>query len=122
MMDFRARGRGVENYTTAADTALLLERTYRGELIDRHWSRRGMELLMRQKLRDRIPSALPPEVVVAHKTGLERHVCHDAGVIVTTNGDILVVVLTRHPHSTSQRSKAFIGALGAAAYHYLIGS
>ncbi|MGZ7046391.1 MAG: serine hydrolase, partial [Candidatus Aminicenantales bacterium] len=43
---------------------------------------------------DRIPRYLPRNVLVAHKTGLENKVCHDAGIVFTDKGDVLICVLT----------------------------
>jgi len=119
MMDFAARANGIENYTTATEMAFLLERLYRQELVSPDWSRRGLALLKQQKLRDRIPAQLPPETVVAHKTGLERHLCHDAGIVFTERGDYLIVVLTKGAAS-SQLAKAFIADAAFLTYQYLV--
>ncbi len=53
-----------------------------------------LTILMRQKIGDRITRYLPEEIVVAHKTGLMRDNCHDAGIVFTNNGDFIIVVLT----------------------------
>ncbi|MBI3011378.1 MAG: serine hydrolase [Candidatus Omnitrophica bacterium] len=121
MMDFAARAKGIENYTTATEMAFLLERLYRQELVSPDWSRRGLELLKQQKLRDRIPAQLPPETVVAHKTGLENHICHDAGIVLTPKGDFLIVVLTRHK-GPSKAAKVWIANLALHTYRYVLNS
>lgn len=121
MMDVASRAKGVENYTTAAEVALLLERLYRQELVSPGWSRRGLELLKQQKRRDRIPAQLPPETVVAHKTGLERYLCHDAGIVFTDQSDFLIVVLTKSRVS-SQTAKTFIATLASRAHQYIVQS
>ncbi|MCX7956612.1 MAG: class A beta-lactamase-related serine hydrolase, partial [Endomicrobia bacterium] len=93
VMDLVSRDKGIENYTTAEDIGMLLEKIYKKELISREYSTEMLLLLMKQKISDRIPKKLPKEVVVAHKTGLMRNVCHDTGIIYTKNGDFIICVL-----------------------------
>ena len=119
MMDFSQRKRGVENYTTAQDMARVLRKLYREEAVSPQASKAGLDLLKRQHLRDRIPALLPEGVPVAHKTGLERSVCHDAGIIYTRRGDLLVCVLTqRKGKGTSRPAKRFIARVARRAYRY----
>lgn len=118
MMDFRGRNRGRENYTSAKDISYLLEQIYRGRLINPRYSRFCLELLKKQKIRDRIPAKLPEDVLVAHKTGLEKGVCHDAGIIFMPKTDILVCVLTKHHNGNAKPSKNFIARAARLAYNY----
>lgn len=117
MMDFNLRRRGVENYTTAQDMALILEKIYRGTFLNKTISRQCREILLRQKINDRIPAKLPSDTTVAHKTGLENNVCHDVGVVFTKKGDYLVCVLTGHAKS-NKIAKRFIAALSLEAFNY----
>ena len=121
MMDFSLRKRGVENYTTAEDMARVLGMIYRQEAVSPQASRAGLELLKRQHLRDRIPAMLPEGTPVAHKTGLERAVCHDAGIIFTRRGALLICVLTQRKvrKGTSRPAKRFIARLARHAYQYV---
>ncbi|MBL7081686.1 MAG: serine hydrolase [Candidatus Omnitrophica bacterium] len=118
MMDMKSRGQGIENYTTAQDMALLLEKIYAGDLVNRDVSVECIELLKRQTVNDRIPLKLPAGVVVAHKTGLEKGICHDAGIVFTDWGDFLICVLVQHNHPISRRTKNFISAISLLTYNY----
>src|SRR3989338_6581891 len=119
MMDFSQRKKGVENTTTAQDMARVLRKLYRAEGVSPKVSRACLDMLKRQKARDRLPAKLPEKTVVAHKTGLERGVCHDAGIIFPRKGDLLVCVLTqRKGKGTSQPAKRFIARLAQHAYRY----
>ncbi len=123
MMDFSGRRKGVENLTTAQDMARVLRKMYQAEAVSPQVSRACLELLKRQHLRDRIPALLPEGTPVAHKTGLERSVCHDAGIIYTRRGDLLICVLTqRKAKGTSQPAKRFIARLAQHAYRYAEGA
>jgi len=116
MMDFSNRKNGVENYTTAADMATLLEKIYRGKLCNSFISRKCMELLKKQKHRDRIPAQLPRQTIVAHKTGLEMKACHDVGIVFAPKGDFLICVLTKGVVN-SRVSKKFISNIALEVYN-----
>lgn len=119
MMDFRARARGFENYTSAADTSDLLEKLYRQQVLNPQLSGLSIDILKHQKYRDRIPRKLPSDVQVAHKTGLENFICHDAGIVFTPKGDYLICVLT-HGKAPYGVSKRLIGNLALDTYQYVM--
>ena len=118
MMDFSKRKKGVENYTSASDIVYLLEKIYKGQLIDEESSQFMLSFLTGQKIKDRIPRYLPKDVKVAHKTGLERGVVHDAGIIFSSKGDCVVCVLTKKVKSYSS-AKKFIARLSLITYNNL---
>lgn len=116
--DFHSRDQGIENYTTAADMAFLFEKIYHGSLVNNDISEHCIKLMKLSRINDRIPKYLPAAVTIAHKTGLERSVCHDAGIVFTCEGDFLIVVLTKHTHSDSSLSKEFIAKVALLTYKY----
>lgn len=118
MMDFSKRRRGVENYTSVSDIVLLLEQIYNGKLVDKQSSGLMLSFLTNQKINDRIPRYLPKGVKVAHKTGLERGVVHDVGIIFSQNGDCLICVFTKRVKDYTT-AKKFIGRISLAAYNNL---
>lgn len=115
MMDFRSRQKGLENYTTAEDMAFILEKIYKKEYLCSEFSEKCLEFLKFQQVNDRIPRLLPDGVIVAHKTGLEREVCHDTGIVFTSQGEFLICILTRTNSGTKQ-AKRFISTIAAYAY------
>jgi beta-lactamase class A len=120
MMDFKERRDGVENYTTAADMAYLLEMLYRNKFLNTAVSERCLDILGQQKINDRIPKKLPKDGTcdIAHKTGLERHVCHDVGIVYTQKGDFLVCVLVKHRDRLARSSKRLIADIACRTYDY----
>ena len=120
MMDMASRDKGIENYTTAEDIALVLDKIYRGKLIDQNVSSECIRILKEQKTRNRIPAKLPRKTVVAHKTGLEKGICHDAGIVFTQNGDFLICVLTCHEYRNSYKSRELISNIACAIYRYYV--
>jgi len=117
MMDFESRKEGKENFTTVSDLAFLLEEIYHHRLINRRYSQMCLEFLKKQKIRDRIPAKLPEYTTVAHKTGLEKGLCHDAGIIFTPKGDFLICVLTKHRAKTAKLAKGFIAQIALDTYN-----
>jgi beta-lactamase class A len=120
MMDMASRDKGIENYTTAYDIALILDRFYNGKFISGKVSSECMEIMKLQKTKNRIPAKLPADTKVLHKTGLEKGICHDAGIVFTPNGDFLISVLTRHEYSNSYKSRELISNIAYIIYKYYI--
>ncbi len=118
MMDFQERKEGRENYTTAKDMAYLLEELYRGRFLNKDISQRCLEILGQQKINDRIPRKLPKGICVAHKTGLERFICHDVGIVYTDKGDFLICVLVEHGNRYAKPAKKFISDVTLLTYNY----
>lgn len=117
MMEFSARRKGKENYTTARDIAFCFEIIYRDKFLNAKISRQSLSLLKKQEVNDRIPAKLPASIVVAHKTGLERKICHDAGIVFMPQGDFLICVLTKNAKST-KAAKRFIAQIALDVYEY----
>ncbi len=119
MMDFEERREGEENYTTAEDMAYLLEKLYHGVFLNKNISERCLALLGQQKINDRIPRKLPKNgIFIAHKTGLEKYVCHDIGIVFTQKGNFLICVLVKHEHKRAGYAKKLIQDISLLTYQY----
>ena len=108
-----------ENYTTAREMTMLLEKIYRGELVDKPSSELMLEILKHRKaVASRLAKNLPRDWEIAHKTGLLRQACHDSAIVFSPSGDFALTVLTGQ-NPTYKRAKDFISRLGRIAYrHY----
>ena len=83
--------------TSADDVALFLERARDGTLLgpgDEAYAAELYGLLVAQQVDDRFPRGLPPGTPIAHKTGDRFFWAHDAGVITTPHGDLLLIALS----------------------------
>ena len=118
MMDFAERREGEENYTTAKDMAYLLEELYYKRFLNKDVSEKCLEILGQQKINDRIPKKLPRGTFVVHKTGLERHVCHDVGIVFTNRGNFLICVLAKHEDKFAKATKKFISEVTLLVFNY----
>ncbi len=118
MMDFARRSQGFENYTSSGDVNVILKKIYQKRLCSKELSQWAKNLLLLQQHRDRIPLLLPEGVLVAHKTGLERGVVHDAGIVYGENSDFIISVLTENVEDYSE-AKKFIAELSYLAYNLI---
>jgi beta-lactamase class A len=64
-----------------------------GYLLGAEASKGMREILLRQKVNDRLPSLLPPSTQVAHKTGELVGVRNDAGIVYSPKGAYVIAVL-----------------------------
>lgn len=75
---------GIENYTCSKDIYTLLEKMYKGSLIDRESSNKMIEILKNQRLNNKIPFFIRSEedkIEIAHKTGEDTNITHDVGIV-----------------------------------------
>lgn len=118
IMDFYARKRGRENYTSCSDTEKMLTEIYRNYMGNDYAYIVMLRFLLAQKVNDRLPKKLPSDVPVAHKTGLERGVVHDAGIIFSPNADYILCVFTQGSKNY-KKAKEFIADISKLVYDYL---
>jgi beta-lactamase class A len=83
----------VDNKLSSKDLALLLEKLYRGQLLDKKWTAYCLGVLGRQTFNTRLPRSLPREIKVYHKTGTIAGVVNDVGILELEPGHGLVVVV-----------------------------
>ncbi len=81
--------------TTPHDMGKLLEIIADGQAVSFDDSVSMLKLMAAQQRNDRIPVHLPPDVVVAHKTGELDDVLHDAGVVVTPENNYILVIMSK---------------------------
>ncbi len=111
-----------ENYTTAREMTAIMERIYRGDMVDRTSSEFMLDVLKHNKSRSRLRKGLPLGWEIGHKTGLLRRSCHDVGVVFSPRGDYLISVLTSDVPNYSS-AKDFISRVARLTYkHYKIDS
>jgi len=109
--------------TSAADVARFLQRARDGSEAG---SSELYSLLQRQQVNDRLPTGVPAGTPLAHKTGDRLHWAHDAGVMTTPRGDVLLAVLSGpwdapccdadHPGPSEAAAFSAIAELGGEVY------
>jgi len=83
-----------ENEITAKETADILKRIYKGELISQKSRQELTENLTNTVLEDRITAGVPSNIKVIHKFGSEVGVVNDCGIVETKDPYIICVLST----------------------------
>lgn len=91
--DLAAHRRDSNNETTAHGLLVLLEHIARGTAVCKEACAEMIDILKAQKHNTIIPTHLPEDVTVAHKTGWITGVRHDAGIVFVPEGPTYVLVL-----------------------------
>jgi beta-lactamase class A len=91
--DGKAFAKGLNNTTTAAALAALLDRIARGKAVDGASSQQMAAILKRQTFNEAIPVGLPSGTPVAHKTGEITKIHHDAAIVFAPRPFILVILV-----------------------------
>ncbi|MCM8826683.1 MAG: class A beta-lactamase-related serine hydrolase [Candidatus Omnitrophica bacterium] len=115
IMDLSARRKGIENYISLNDLILIYEDIYYGKILNPQYSKLMLYYLKRQKISDRIPKFLPNNVTVAHKTGLEKNVVGDGGIIFSDRGDYILCIAVEC--GSYSEGKDFIAKISLMVYN-----
>ncbi|KPK21219.1 MAG: hypothetical protein AMJ76_03245 [Dehalococcoidia bacterium SM23_28_1] len=100
--------------STAADMALFLEMLALGADVSREANREMLDLMLAQKVRDRLPALLPPGTEVANKTGNLDEATHDVGIVYDPQPTYIIAVLSDRGAESEP-----IALLSRAVYDYL---
>src|SRR4051812_15639677 len=103
-----------DNWVTPRAVGTFFTLLAKRQLISPAASDRMLARLERQQINDRLPAQLPPDVLVAHKTGNLVSVTHDAGIIFTKTGPRVVVALTWD--APDDDAASFISSIGSLVY------
>lgn len=118
--DLKAFDAGKNNTTDALDLMKLFELIADKKAIDKKSSEEMIDILLKQRFHEMIPTQLPPDVKVAHKTGSITNLQHDAGIIYLPDGRTYVlVVLSKNLESNADGVKA-IADISKAVYDYMV--
>jgi beta-lactamase class A len=91
--------------TTPRDMATLLGTIGRGEAVTPAASQRMLDLLTNQQQNDRVPAPLPLNMRVAHKTGEQPGLRHDAALVFAPSGAYVLAALVQDaPDEAAARS------------------
>jgi beta-lactamase class A len=117
MMDFNARKKGRDNYTTAKDMLRIFELMYKGELVDKNYSDLMLGICKNQLDNTMMKLYIPDETVIAHKTGELDFLDHDCGIVYHEKGDYIFSMLTWNAVSNNF-ARETIGRVSKMVYDY----
>ena len=104
--DEKAFERGMNNMTTSADLATIMEAILQNRAASAKSCAAMRDILLHQEFSAEIPAGLPPGTPVAHKTGWITGHLHDAAIVYPREAPAyILVVLTRGiPDENTARS------------------
>jgi beta-lactamase class A len=112
--DGKAFEKGLNNTTTARALLILFEKLAHGTAVDAAADAEMIRILQAQHFSSAIPAGLPPETVVAHKTGSITRIHHDAGIVFAARPYVLVLLV--RGIDDEQKSAAIMAEISKAVY------
>jgi len=114
MMDFDAIDEGRQNYTSPAEMNELLLMLNSADFLSFSSRELILEMLSNCDDKNTIPSQLPNDIAVAHKTGILDYVRGDAGIIYSPNP--IVVSIFVEDFSSYEEAEEIIGTISRMVY------
>ncbi len=118
MMDFEAVKLGKENLTTALDMALIMEAIYNKTILSEKSCNMMIDILKRQRHRDKLPRYIVDDVALANKTGELDGINHDIGIFYLRNLDYLIGGYLPLMEKMIYQGKKTIGRISETVYKY----
>lgn len=119
MMDFEAVKLGKENLTTPMDMAIIMEKIYSKSILSEKSCKMMIDILKRQRHKDKLPRYIVEDVVLANKTGELTGINHDIGIFYLQNLDYLIGVFTTDAKDDIS-GKRTIGKISKLVYSNLM--
>ncbi len=105
--------------TSPRDMLRLLELIARGQAPSPASATAMTELLLAQRVNDRLPAHLPPGTRVAHKTGNLAGIIHDVGIVYAPGAPFVIALLAEDAWDYREIAEAQAD-LTRAVYDYLV--
>jgi len=117
--DNKAYALGLNNSATARSLMQVLVRLGRRSVVSPPASDEMIAILLQQQFNEGIPAQLPAGVRVAHKTGWNDKLYHDAGIVYPPRHTPYIVVILTSGLSEKNEAPTLVASLSAAIYRQL---
>lgn len=117
--DNRAFAMGLNNSATARGLMQILLALARGKVVNPAASAEMVDILKQQRFNEGIPARLSLGVDVAHKTGWNEKMYHDAAIVYPPGRAPYVLVILTQGLSESDEAPALVAELSNTIYHSL---
>jgi len=116
--DNKAFRLGLNNAATARGLMRILLKLAKREVVSLQDSDEMIKILLQQKFNEMIPAQLPANVRVAHKTGWNDDLYHDAGIIFPPSQKPFVLVILTRGCKSETDPHALVASLARVIYNY----
>ena len=117
--DNKAYALGLNNSATARSLMQVLVRLAKRNVVSPSASDEMIAILLQQHYNEGIPALLPAGVKVAHKTGWNDKIYHDAAIVYPPGHTPYVLVVMTAGLPEAKEAPALVAALSSAIYHRL---
>ncbi len=118
--DNRAFAMGLNNSATARGLMKILVELASGRVVSQDASNEMIAILKQQRFNEGIPAKLPLGVDVAHKTGWNEKLYHDAAIVYPPARDPYVLVVMTKGLPEFDEAPALVAELSHTIYHSLV--
>lgn len=117
MMDFQAIKEGRTNITSPIDMSNIMEKIYKGEILNKEHSKLAIDIMKRQLHKDNIQRYLPEHIIIANKTGSLDGLNHDIGIVYAEKTAYIIGVFTDNGKD-NLTNKRLIGNISKLVYDH----
>ncbi len=116
--DIPAFRRGMNNTLTARALVQLFSALLSGRAASANSTQRILGFLAGQEFNGGIPSGLPAGTLMAHKTGSQTAVHHDAGIVYPARMPPYILVVLTRGYGSEQDAEAVMGRIATEAHAF----
>jgi beta-lactamase class A len=110
-----------KDVATPRQMTLLMEKIFRGEIVDRASSDEIIEFMNHSMIgQTRIPALLPDGTRVVHKTGSISGSANDTGIVYLPLGHLIITVFTEDAKAPLAERDRMIAEIARFAYDYFV--
>ena len=120
MYDWEAQDRGLENTTSAQDTADLLLAMWQGEQLEPDMRQRLLAIMRRQHYQNKLPFLTADKEQWAHKTGELDDADHDAGFLLLDDDTAVIIALLTRDGRDQQERVQLANKVGKLVYEHFV--
>jgi len=118
--DNKAFQKKLNNSVTAYDLMIIFEKLAKGEVVNPEASKAMIAVLLDQKYNDIIPTKLPRDVKVAHKTGWIKGLHHDSALVILPDGRQYVLVLLSKDLKDEKAALETLNDISKTLHDYMV--
>ena len=118
--DMKAFDLGMNNETSANDLLVIFEHLAKGTAVNSSADSNMINILLDQTHNSVIPTKLPNDVQVAHKTGSISGVLHDSGIIYLPDETKYVLVILSKNVKNMDMAKEMMSVVSKMIYQYVV--